>query len=381
MGVYADIASHRKMNFDPVRNSAYLSAIRKSVTPDSVVLDLGAGLGMLGFMAAKAGARKVYLVEPEGVIEVARKVAAANGFENVECIQATAETLKLKEKPDIILSVFTGNFLLTEDLLPSLFHARDHLLAPGGTLLPDRGRIMVAPVCAPPYYRENIESWSLEQATKNGVETHGVDYRLARTYAANTLYYDTAEAFDAQLLAAPKGVMEMDFLTAARADCDHTIELSVNQAGECHGWLGWFDMRLGSEWLSTAPDAASMHWRQVFMPLEQPITLEKGQKLGFGLKRPEYGEWAWTTTHGDKQQRQSTFLSTPLTVETVRRKSDAFQPTLNERGEAMLFVLSNINGQQTTGSLADEVLRKFGRSFSSQEDSLRFVKSLVSKFA
>ena len=89
MSVYSSVEYHRTMNFDGVRNPAYERAIRDAVTSKSVVLDLGAGLGMLGFVAARAGARMVYLVEPEPVIEVTRKVAEANGLDNVECIQAT----------------------------------------------------------------------------------------------------------------------------------------------------------------------------------------------------------------------------------------------------------------------------------------------------
>ena len=293
MGVYSNVEYHRTMNFDGVRNPAYERAIRDAVTPESVVLDLGAGLGMLGFLAARAGARKVYLVEPEPVIEVTRKVAEANGLDNVECIQATAETLELAEKADLILSVFTGNFLLTEDLLPSLFYARDHFLAPGGRLLPDRGRMMVAPVSTPSYYQKNVENWSLAQASTHGIESYGIDYQVARPYMANSMFYGSARNFGAQLLASPACLMEMDFMTATRAECDGSVDSVCKESGECHGWLGWFDMRLGERWLSTAPDAKSTHWRQVFMPLEKPIVVEAGQKLGFSLKRPEYGEWTW----------------------------------------------------------------------------------------
>ena len=51
------------MALDEVRNRAYAQALRRVITPESVVLDLGAGLGTLGLLAAKLGARRVYLVE------------------------------------------------------------------------------------------------------------------------------------------------------------------------------------------------------------------------------------------------------------------------------------------------------------------------------
>lgn len=380
MGTYTGVVSHRTMNFDGVRNPVYRQAICDIVTPDSIVLDLGAGLGMLGFIAARAGARKVYMVEPEPVIEVTRKVAEANSIRNVECIQGTAETLNLPEKVDIIVSVFTGNFLLTEDLLPSLFYARDRFLAPAGRLIPDRSRMMVAPVSVPTFYQENIENWSLAQASAHGVESYGVNYLAARSYVANSMFYESAKKLEAQLLAAPACLMEMDFMTATRAECDSVVELPVTESGDCHGWLGWFDMRLGDQWLSTAPDADPTHWRQVFMPLEKPVAVEVGQVLGFGLKRKEFGEWTWTTEFDGGHQRQSTFLSEPLTPEILRRKSDDFHPQLNDRGQAMHYVLSHFNGKASSGSLADALLQNFSGSFSSHGEALRFVKNLAKKF-
>jgi len=368
------------MNFDGVRNPLYAKAIRDAVTSRSIVLDLGAGLGMLGFIAAQAGARKVYMVEPEPVIEVTRKIAQVNGLKNVECIQTRVESLELAEKADLIVSVLTGNFLLTEDLLPSLFHARDRFLAEGGRLIPDRARMMAAPVSVPAYYRENIQNWSIEQAKRDGIECFGIDYVAARSYAANTLFYDEAGKFKAKLLADPECLVDMNFMTATSAGCDGAFKSAVKEDGECHGWLGWFDMRLGEQWLSTAPDADPTHWRQVFMPIEKPLTVKAGQSLGFALQRPEHGEWTWTTDFEGKRQRQSTFLSEPLTPEKVARKSDTFQPSLNVRGEATNYVLSHFKGKESSGALADAVWQKFGDLFSSPAEALRFVKALADKF-
>jgi hypothetical protein len=44
------------MIFDGVRNGAYARALAKVITPNTTVMDLGAGLGVHGLMAAKLGA-------------------------------------------------------------------------------------------------------------------------------------------------------------------------------------------------------------------------------------------------------------------------------------------------------------------------------------
>ena len=80
------------MALDPVRNDAYAAALARVVTPDSVVLDLGAGTGVLGLMAARLGARHVYLVEPSDVLCVAEEIVAANSLQDrVTCLRGRLE--------------------------------------------------------------------------------------------------------------------------------------------------------------------------------------------------------------------------------------------------------------------------------------------------
>jgi ubiquinone/menaquinone biosynthesis C-methylase UbiE len=377
MSPYSLLQTHLNMNFDTLRNAAYRRAIVAAVGQDSVVLDLGAGLGVLGFLAARAGARKVYLVEPERVILLTEKIRKLNRLENVECIRATAETLRLVEKADIILSVFTGNFLLTEDLLPSLFWARDRFLAPGGTLIPDRGRMMVAPVSAPAYYQEKVDRWALSGPQNENLQRFGIEYPDLRAYVVNSLFYESAEKLHAQLLAEPACLLDLNFMTAQSADCDTEAELAVAESGVCHGWLGWFETRLGSEWLTTAPDADRTHWRPVFMPLDSPLQLSRGQSVTFRLKRPEYGEWTWATEADGLVQTQSTFLSQPMTPGSLQKRSDGYTPSISEKGEAMQFVLLRFDGGTSVATIADALMDRFSGAFPTRREALNFVKSLV----
>ena len=378
---YSSISDHRSMVLDGHRNAAYMRALEKVVASGCKVMDLGAGLGVHGLNAAYLGAEKVYLVEPAPVIEAARLVASANNLLNVECHPCRVEELQLDEQVDVIVSVFTGNFLLTEDLLPSLFYARDHFLAPGGKMIPDRARMEVVPVTAADYYLEHIEAWSAYPEHAAASNLPALDYQAVQSFAANTMYYDDADSFQALALAAPAPLMELDFTVASSTDCDSQIKVEISEDGVCHGWLGWFQAHLVDEWLSTGLEESPTHWRQVFMPLEQPLRVEAGERLGFSLKRPEHGEWTWTTEQAGQRQRLSTFLSQPLTPDRIRRSSDSYQPDLSPRGEAARWLLPLMVGDVAVSQLADEVAVRFPGLFASYPQALKFVKDLAERYS
>ncbi len=134
---YLSVSSHRSMAFDAVRNEAYREALQQAIGPQTVVLDLGAGTGIHGLMAARLGAKRVYLVEPEDILEVAAEIAGMNGLsDTVRCLHARIEDSELPEPVDVIVSALTGNLLLSEDLLPSLFHATSRMPKPRSCPLP-----------------------------------------------------------------------------------------------------------------------------------------------------------------------------------------------------------------------------------------------------
>ncbi len=362
------------MVFDDLRNNYYSEAISAAVEKGSVVLDLGAGLGLHGFMAAANGARKVYLVEPASIVDIADQLVDANNLsERIECLSGKIEEIDLPEKVDVIISVFTGNFLLEEDLLPSLFYARDTCLKPGGKLIPDRAAMEVMPVCMPDYYAKHIDCWV--------GSSHEADFDLVRNFAVNSLYYDEPENWKAQFLAEPVELFELDFMTAPEASCRAKTRVKIAREGICHGWLGWFRMRLGEKWLSTSPAEKQTHWCQVFMPLVEPVSVKKGDILSFELNRPEFGEWTWATGFGNNHQRQSTFLSKVVSPAALQRKSDGYKAQLSQKGEAARDVLLWLDGSQSTAVIVDRLMTAYQILFPNRRMANQFVKNIVCQYS
>ena len=143
--------------------------------------------------------------------------------------------------------------------------------------------------------------------------------------------------------------------------------------------LRTFQMHLVDEWLSTGSDSDPTHWSQVFLPLEKPILVKAGEKLHFALKRPEFGEWTWTSQYGDQRQRQSTFLSQPLSPERMLKASDSYQPILSKRGEAAQWLLSQLTGESPVGELAIQLQARYPLLFVGETQAVKFVKDLVER--
>ena len=370
---YTHIIGHRSMIFDEHRNSLYANAINKVVNPESIVLDLGAGLGIHGLMAIKAGARKVYLVEPDAELDVAARIAGQiKSSDRIQCLQGTIEESQIPELVDVIISVFTGNFLFQEDLLPSLFFARDKYLKPGGIMIPDCARMEVVPVIAEDFFNKHIAGWSSP--------SQGIDFGLVREYAANNVYYDDHRGMTGGFLAEPAEIIHLDFIRVEKADCRNTIEVKITKDGLCHGWLGWFQTRLGDAWLSTSPLEPKTHWSQAFLPLDPPMPMKAGDLVYFQLHRPEFGEWTWIVKNGNNSQKHSTFLSQPISSAVMQKKSGGHKASLNTKGQAALHVLQKLNGKESTADIALEIAESWPQLFPDQEHARRFVISLIGRF-
>jgi predicted RNA methylase len=151
--------SYHQMLSDKVRMRAFREAIQRTVRPGDVVVDLGAGTGVLGIWALQAGAARVYAIEQSESIELARAIARANACEDrMVFLQQNSLDVVLDEPADVLISETLGSFGIDENLLRFLPDARDRLLKPGGRMLPSALRLFAAPAEAPGSYAR-IDFW------------------------------------------------------------------------------------------------------------------------------------------------------------------------------------------------------------------------------
>ncbi len=107
---------------DVRRTLAFRAAIEGAVKPGDVVLDAGAGSGILSLFAAVAGAGKVYSVEGDpDLADRLRATVARNGFERVvEVIRGDVRSVSLPGRVDVVVAELIDTWLLDEHQVPAL---------------------------------------------------------------------------------------------------------------------------------------------------------------------------------------------------------------------------------------------------------------------
>ena len=128
---------HEEMIADTVRTEAFRKAIHEMVSR-RVVVDVGAGTGILSIFAAEAGAKHVYAIEASNIVKVCRDRIQSRGLQRqIETMHSRAEDVTwLQHRADVIVSEWIGYFLLFERMLPSVLAIRDRHLKEGGVMIP-----------------------------------------------------------------------------------------------------------------------------------------------------------------------------------------------------------------------------------------------------
>lgn len=134
---YPSTGAYRSIMTDQERNLFYKDSMDLHCK-DKVVLDIGAGLGLLSLMAVRAGAKKVYAVEVNPIaIKALHKLKEDENLLNLVIVESTSWDLDLPELVDVIVHEIFGPFLLDEMCLYTLKDI-EKFLKPGGILIPEK---------------------------------------------------------------------------------------------------------------------------------------------------------------------------------------------------------------------------------------------------
>nr|XP_010921815.1 probable histone-arginine methyltransferase CARM1 isoform X2 [Elaeis guineensis] len=284
---YGQLLHQQNMLQDYVRTGTYYAAVIENRVDFNgrVVVDVGAGSGILSLFAAQAGAKHVYAVEASEMAEYARKLVSGNPLlaQRITVIKGKVEEVELPEKADILISEPMGTLLVNERMLESYVIARDRFLVPSGKMFPSLGRIHMAPFSDEYLYVE-IANKALFWQQQN---YYGVDLTPLHGSAFQGYFSQpVVDAFDPRLLVSPPIFHALDF-TCVKEEELYEIDIPLNFIASVgtrvHGLACWFDVLFSGSsvqrWLTTAPGAPTTHWYQLRCVLAQPLYVMAGQEI------------------------------------------------------------------------------------------------------
>jgi len=294
---YAQFTHQQNMLEDTIRTSTYNSAIlsNSSLFKDKTVCDIGAGSGILSYMAVQAGASKVYAVEASYMASRIKKLLRACPEKNswltdrMEVINSKIESPNLPiPKVDILISEPIGVLLVHERMLESYLYARDHYLKPGGLMFPSSGTIFLAP-CT------DASLWSQTMTKVRFWEQnnfYGVDLSPLSQAAKDELFaMPVVGAFDPKTVMSAPTPYKVDFYTIKNEEIvDFTIPFhwKISYTGIIHGIAGWFNINFDpptktnntpNYYISTSPNSERTHWHQVRFLFKEPLAVNAGETV------------------------------------------------------------------------------------------------------
>jgi len=368
------VDTHRQYLSDRVRIDTYAAAIPAAVRPGDVVLDIGTGTGLLAVLACRAGARRVYAVEADGTIELAREVAAANGVaDRIVFLHGHSSQVAIPEPVDVVTADLLGHMGFEAGVFQVYEQAR-RWLAPGARLMPSRVTIAAAPVEHPAGYG-HAHFWSEPIA--------GVRFDPVLRWALNTGYpikFDARQLLTGERAAATFPTADAPAMLAIDG------EVAIARAGTLHGLAGWFSAEMApGVTLTNDPTGAYLDRRHVFLPLSRAVDVVPGDRVSIKLRiRPADMLLRWTvdvrTAAGAAHETHSTLEGMLLTREDLRAHHPDWRPQLTDRGRARATVLALCDGARSLADIEREVQARHAPLFGTPGDAQAFVAEVVMRY-
>lgn len=298
--IFTNVPVHERMLGDASKRHAYQRAITRYVKPGHSVIDLGAGTGLLSFMAVGQHPGKIYAIDHADIIDQARHVAAHHGFTNIEFVKTHSKNFTLGEKVDVIIQEQIGTHVFDEDMVASVVDLRTRLLKPGGRILPSRFQVFVEPVQLKSEYRVPF-LW--EQ------HVDGVSYACLRPWYEREVQGDLAMSYVRphqveHLLCEPESVIAFDLMTLGNGELPKTVgyHRRVQREGRLDGFCMYFSAHFDEEIvLSNSPFDAQTNWAMPFLRTASR-EVAKGAILDFRLSMEDLilpRTWRWSLTVED----------------------------------------------------------------------------------
>lgn len=365
------LEEHRHYLADQARVRKFATAIAQGVKPGDVVIDLGAGTGILGLLAIRAGARRVYAIDASPVIELARAIAAANGVaDRVVFIRERSVRVRLPEPADVVVGDQLGALGYGAGVLEYFADARARLLKPGGRTIPSMLTFIVAPVESAAC-RARVTWWARD--------VEGFSVAPGADIAAGSFH---AVALAATDLVAPPSC-------GGSVRCDENpplLRIAAAATAERDAWIdgigAWFEADLGGgATITNGPlEADRIDREQLFYPFARPVSALAGDRVDMSIAiRPGESICQWSVTVSEPAgavratATNSSLAGLLVGMADLARANPSAHPVLSEWGQAHHLVLQLCDGTRSLQAIEEAVALRYPVLFSNAVSVSRFV--------
>jgi ubiquinone/menaquinone biosynthesis C-methylase UbiE len=370
---------------DQVRMNAFTEAMRRVIREDSVVIDLGAGTGIFSLLACQMGAKHVYAIENNPLIELGKTFAADNGFDNrITFVQSLSTQAELPEKGDVIVADIRGELPLYGQIIHTFLDARRRLLKPDGVIIPMRDTLFATLAEAPTLYSDNVLTPWAENAFDLNLAA-GLRFQL------NTPLSRIHRLVPEQLLLSPQVWAVLEYGKREDPNVKQTLRWVAERKGTAHFVDVWFDAELvEGVSFSSAPGAVSPQvYGNLLLPLAEPLEIQLDDQIELMLEANYLNGnylYRWTTkrtksgaAQPDYTTDQSTFFSVPFIH--VSKRANNYTPKLNTRGEIIAFILGKMREGLQLTEIAKQTQATFPDRFPSYSDASAQVANLFTVYS
>jgi SAM-dependent methyltransferase len=367
---------------DSVRIGPYTQAIEAAVRPGNIVVDLGSGPGFFALIACRAGARRVYAIDLDEIVQFGRHFATANSFtDRIEFLQGDSRQIQLPERADVIVSDIRGALPFSGHSIVSLEDARQRFLVEGGTMIPQRDTLYAAIVESEKSYYEIRSPWQSPDK--------GLDLSPALSYVLNDVH--STHITQEQLVTEPQNWWVIEYMKSPSLRASATLQFRTTRRATAHGVAVWFDTQLFEKiGFSCAPGDAKTVYGHSFLPWLEPVAISAGQEIQVELHADLVGGdyiWRWETKICEEGRgvvhhfQQSTLQGTRFSPQWLQRHAMDFVPVLSEAGEAERWLLQAMDGNAPLQEIAAAAAERFPKVFRRPEEAFRRAAELAEKFS
>lgn len=265
---------HVPMMNDKVRNDAYFAALQGAIGPETHVLEIGTGSGLLAMMAARLGAAHVTTCEAEPIIaETAHQIIAENGYAaRIKLLAKRSTEVKDTDMPrpaDVLVSEIFGSELLGERVLSSIEDAKRRLLQPQCRIIPAAASIMIA------LFGGEALGDNLVVEDVYGFDLHAFNGIVPRRQTVSR------DDLDVQMLSDDVEAFRFDFEGQSSWPAEtKTLHIPIRSSGRCYGIIQWIRLQMDANTTfenHPRTRAPASSWVRCAYLLPMPVNVTAGQ--------------------------------------------------------------------------------------------------------